>query len=47
MSESEAIVSATEFAAIALLSIDGNVDEKQLKEIATLPGVKQAKSLAF
>jgi D-3-phosphoglycerate dehydrogenase len=33
--------------AIALLSIDGNVDDKQLKEIAALPGVKQAKSLAF
>ena len=33
--------------AIALLSIDGNVDEKQLKEIAGLPGVKQAKALRF
>ena len=33
--------------AIALLSIDGTVDDKQLKEIAALPGVKQAKSLAF
>ncbi len=33
--------------AIALLSIDGEVDEKQLKEIAALPGVKQAKALRF
>jgi D-3-phosphoglycerate dehydrogenase len=33
--------------AIALLSIDGTVDDKQLREIAGLPGVKQAKSLAF
>ena len=33
--------------AIALLSIDGSVGEKQLKEIAALPGVKQAKALAF
>jgi D-3-phosphoglycerate dehydrogenase len=33
--------------AIALLSIDGTVEEKQLKEIAALPGVKQAKALAF
>jgi len=33
--------------AIALLSIDGTVGEAQLKEIAALPGVKQAKSLAF
>jgi len=33
--------------AIALLSIDGSVDDKQLKQIAALPGVKQAKSLAF
>jgi D-3-phosphoglycerate dehydrogenase len=33
--------------AIALLSIDGNVDDKQLKEIAGLPGVKQAKALRF
>jgi D-3-phosphoglycerate dehydrogenase / 2-oxoglutarate reductase len=33
--------------AIALLSIDGSVDDKQLKQIASLPGVKQAKSLAF
>ena len=33
--------------AIALLSIDGSVADKQLKEIAALPGVKQAKALAF
>jgi len=33
--------------AIALLSIDGAVNEKQLKEIAALPGVRQAKALAF
>jgi D-3-phosphoglycerate dehydrogenase len=33
--------------AIALLSIDGSVEEAQLKKIAALPGVKQAKSLAF
>src|SRR6478609_8261982 len=33
--------------AIALLSIDGTVDEKQLKEIAGLPGVTHAKALAF
>ncbi len=33
--------------AIALLSIDGAVSEAQLKEIAALPGVKQAKALKF
>ena len=33
--------------AIALLSIDGRVTEDQLKQIASLPGVRQAKSLAF
>jgi D-3-phosphoglycerate dehydrogenase len=33
--------------AIALLSIDGSVNEAQLKEIAALPGVKQAKALRF
>jgi D-3-phosphoglycerate dehydrogenase len=33
--------------AIALLSIDGAVTADQLNEIATLPGVKQAKSLHF
>ncbi|HVY52241.1 MAG TPA: phosphoglycerate dehydrogenase [Devosia sp.] len=33
--------------AIALLSIDGSVDERQLREIASLPGVRQAKALAF
>jgi D-3-phosphoglycerate dehydrogenase len=33
--------------AIALLSIDGSVSDKQLKEIGTLPGVRQARSLAF
>jgi D-3-phosphoglycerate dehydrogenase len=33
--------------AIALLSIDGAVNDKQLKEIAALPGVRQAKALAF
>jgi D-3-phosphoglycerate dehydrogenase len=33
--------------AIALLSIDGKVAEPQLKKIAALPGVKQAKALAF
>jgi D-3-phosphoglycerate dehydrogenase len=33
--------------AIALLSIDGAVTDKQLKEIAALPGVRQAKALAF
>ena len=32
---------------IALLSIDGRVTEDQLKQIASLPGVRQAKSLAF
>jgi D-3-phosphoglycerate dehydrogenase len=33
--------------AIALLSIDGAVTEAQLKAIAALPGVKQAKALSF
>ena len=33
--------------AIALLSIDGSVNDKQLKEIAGLPGVRQARVLAF
>jgi D-3-phosphoglycerate dehydrogenase len=33
--------------AIALLSIDGAVSADQLKEIAGLPGVKQAKAVAF
>ena len=33
--------------AIALLSIDGAVNEAQLKAIAALPGVKQAKALTF
>ena len=33
--------------AIALLSIDGSVTAEQLKEIASLPGVKQAKAVAF
>jgi D-3-phosphoglycerate dehydrogenase len=33
--------------AIALLSIDGKLANKQLKEIAALPGVNQAKSLSF
>jgi len=33
--------------AIALLSIDGTLTEKQLAEIAALEGVKQAKSLRF
>ena len=33
--------------AIALLSIDGNVDDKQLKEIARLPGVTHANVLSF
>jgi D-3-phosphoglycerate dehydrogenase len=33
--------------AIALLSIDEAVGDAQLKKIAALPGVKQAKSLAF
>jgi len=33
--------------AIALLSIDGAVTEAQLKAIAALPGVKQAKALTF
>jgi D-3-phosphoglycerate dehydrogenase len=33
--------------AIALLSIDGEVNDAQLKEIAALPGVKQARALRF
>jgi D-3-phosphoglycerate dehydrogenase len=33
--------------AIALVSIDGELTEKQLKEIAALEGVKQAKALRF
>ena len=33
--------------AIALLSIDGTLADPQLKQIAALPGVKQAKTLAF
>ncbi len=33
--------------AIALLSIDGKLKDKQLKQITGLPGVHQAKSLAF
>ena len=33
--------------AIALLSIDGKVAEAQLKKIAALPGVRQAKALTF
>jgi D-3-phosphoglycerate dehydrogenase len=33
--------------AIALLSIDGTLEDKQLKEITKLPGVHQAKTLAF
>ena len=33
--------------AIALLSIDGSLKDKQLKQIAALPGVKQAKALTF
>ena len=33
--------------AIALLSIDGEVTAEQLKEIASLPGVRQAKAVAF
>jgi D-3-phosphoglycerate dehydrogenase / 2-oxoglutarate reductase len=33
--------------AIALLSIDGTVADKQLSKIAALPGVRQAKALAF
>ncbi|HVW93657.1 MAG TPA: phosphoglycerate dehydrogenase [Devosia sp.] len=33
--------------AIALLSIDGTLADDQLKQITTLPGVHQAKSLAF
>ena len=33
--------------AIALLSIDGSLNEPQLRQVAGLPGVKQAKSLTF
>jgi D-3-phosphoglycerate dehydrogenase / 2-oxoglutarate reductase len=33
--------------AIALVTVDGPVPEKVLAEIATLPGVKEAKALAF
>ena len=33
--------------AIALLSIDGKLEDKQLAEITKLPGVHQAKTLAF
>ena len=33
--------------AIALLSIDGTLDDKQLKQVAALEGVHQAKTLAF
>ncbi|WDR04939.1 phosphoglycerate dehydrogenase [Devosia rhodophyticola] len=33
--------------AIALVSIDGTLNEKQLAEITALPGVKQAKALKF
>jgi D-3-phosphoglycerate dehydrogenase len=33
--------------AIALLSIDGTVDDRQLSEIAALPGVRQARALTF
>ncbi len=33
--------------AIALLSIDGTLNEAQLKQVGALPGVKQAKSLTF
>jgi len=33
--------------AIALLSIDGSLDEGQLKQVASLEGVKQAKALHF
>jgi len=33
--------------AIALLSIDGTLNEEQLKQVAALDGVKQAKSLRF
>ncbi|HEY4201835.1 MAG TPA: phosphoglycerate dehydrogenase [Devosiaceae bacterium] len=33
--------------AIALLSIDGTLDDKQLQQVAALAGVKQAKSLRF
>jgi D-3-phosphoglycerate dehydrogenase len=33
--------------AIALLSIDGKLEDAQLKQITALPGVHQAKSLAF
>ena len=33
--------------AIALVAIDGTLDEGQLKQISALPGVRQAKALAF
>lgn len=33
--------------AIALVAIDGTLDDGQLQQIAALPGVRQAKSLAF
>ncbi len=33
--------------AIALLSIDGTLDEGQLASVASLPGVQQAKALRF
>ena len=33
--------------AIALLSIDGTLNDAQLKQVGALPGVKQAKSLTF
>jgi D-3-phosphoglycerate dehydrogenase len=33
--------------AIALLSIDGSVNDEQLKEIGALPGVRLAKALTF
>jgi D-3-phosphoglycerate dehydrogenase len=33
--------------AIALVAIDSVLDDKQLAEVAALPGVKQAKALTF
>jgi D-3-phosphoglycerate dehydrogenase len=33
--------------AIALLSIDGTLDDQQLKEISRLEGVHQARALTF
>ena len=33
--------------AIALLSIDGTLNDAQIKQVASLPGVHQARSLAF